>query len=1245
MKKLFTSFFQIKSIILLLFFSLVVANAQTYTKTILTSGGPFSALTKDNSGNIYTIKATSATTASVYKYASGATTGTEIYSGLTRDGITYPWGLAVSSSGNVYVSTSFDKEISKIIKLTVSGTTYTASDFQTANNYYTGLTIDKSDNLYALQYNSTAKKYKIVKYSNITTANSAGTDVYNNIDSGAGLSYPTNLAINSDGEFYYNEPFSVDGSNTKKGGITKIKSSNSSVLSSNSYATAVSIDENDNVYTLEGNGSNSDYKINKYPKGSTTSTSVSVIGTTTLAKSSDFIYPYGVIFTNNTGYYLDGDDGTLGGSLVKLTLNNVAPTFTNLNGDAVAWPGVGNTVNLDSGNNVNVKDADFEALNNGQGNWKGATLKVQRTGTAITSDSFWFNNSSFTIRENSIQAHGGTFATFTIVNGVLEINFTSEGTIATTNLVNEVVKGISYRNDTPAGNANIQFTLNDGFATANAVVTVTSDLIYVTSIIEESMVNLLNGVSLTEAFLIGNQQATLEPKIVFTSAVNGQSSMMTSSISLNKGFILDVGTNNFTINFTIFPVMITHLTKVGVGKLTINNLNANFFNFNFNVNEGTLASEGSNSLNMLNIKKEATLEGKGTIQATVNVEGNVKVGGNTTGILNINGMLKMLPNSNFYTRIINGVSDVVNVNGSSILNGNLIVASTNYVPVLGNQFTFIKNTTPIIGTFNNYLEGSFYTINGKKFKVSYKSGTGNDFTITYQDYSTIWENNEWSNGSPDNTKDAILRQQYNQNITANTLSFETNVTVPTGIVYTITNGVINQGNHNIVFEDGAYLVQISNVSNTGNISFKRNSKPIYRLETMDWSSPVLGQNIFQLSPGTLQNRFYHFKELTNNWVNDITPTSTFTPAEYVAFRSPNTFNNYGEGAAKVFEGTFTGVPNNGVVSKLVTKNNFGNNAIGNPYPSPIDLNKFFNSNQFVAKIFVWTHSNPIINGVYNGNNWIVNTKGMGWNDPLITNNVIGVGQGFIAQVTIADPIQFSNEMRVVSPQTISYKNNVEDDKFWLSLINDSNVMNSTLIGYKDGSTLDYDNDFDAAPMEEFSGIYSTIQDKYMSIQGRGAQFDSKDQVKLGLKFNSAANYTIKLAKTSGLFSTGQSIYLKDNELNKITDLTREDYLFIGDKGEFKNRFEIVYENKTLGTNENSTDAGIIIYSANQQIHVKANDTIETVKVFDLSGQIIKTINSVNDKNLTFSILKESKIGVVLVELKNGQHISKKVIIK
>ncbi|GEM_PF-906685 len=1244
MKKMFTSFIQIKTIFFLIIFSLVVANAQTYTKTILTSGGPFSALTKDNSGNIYVIKATSTTTASVYKYANGASTGTVIYSGLTRDGFTYPWGLAVSSNGTVYVSTSFDQDISKIIKLTVSGNNYIASDFQTANNYYTGLTIDKNDNLYALQYDSAVNKYKIVKYSNITTLNSPGTDVYKNIDSDGGLSYPTNIAINSDGELYYNEPFSIDGTNMKRGGITKIKNSSSSVISTNSYATAVSIDQNDNLYTFEGNGSNSNYKINKYVKGSTTSTSITVNGSTALGKSSEFIYPYGVLFINNTGYYLDGDDGILGGSLVKLTLNNVAPTFTNLNGDAVAWPGVGNYVNLDSGSNVNVKDSDFEALNNGQGDWKGATFKVQRTSTAVTSDSFWFYNPSFTIRENSIQAYGLTFATFTIEKGVLEINFTSSGTIATTNLVNEVVKSITYRNDTPAGDANIQFTLNDGYATANANVNVTADLIYVTSNIEESGINLLNGVSLTEALFIGKTSTYPSVNIIFSQQVNNLILFPLLVPNLKQNTSFDVGNNNISINFNMLPWLFTNLSKIGAGKLAINNLMSQMPMTTFTANAGILGLTGNNNINV-NIQPGVILEAEGTLQGNVFVSGDLKIGGDTTGVLNINGALNFMPNSKFYLRINNGISDVINLNGPTILTGDLVVTPTNYTPVLGNQFTFIKNSNPIIGAFNNYPEDSFYTINGKKFKVSYKSGTGNDFSLIYKDYSTIWENSQWSNGIPNNTKDAILRQQYSYNITANSLSFETNVTVPTGIIYTITNEVVNQGNHNIVFEDGAYLLQTNNVTNIGNISFKRNSKPIYRLETMDWSSPVLGQNIFQLSPGTLENRFYHFNEATNNWINDITATSVFTQGEYVAFRSPNTFNNYNEGLPKIFEGTFTGVPNNGSVNKMVTKNNFGNNAIGNPYPSPIDLSKFFDLNPSVTKIFMWTHNSPIINGVYNGNNWIVNTKGMGWNDPMITHDIIGVGQGFIAQVTNASPIQFSNAMRVGSQQVISYKNNAEDDKFWLSLIKDSNVMNSTLIGYKDGSTIDFDNDFDAEPIEVFPGIYSIINDKYMSIQGRGSQFDSKDGVKLGLKFNSVDNYTIKLSRTSGLFSTGQSIYLIDNELNKIIDLTKEDYLFIGDKGDFKNRFEIVYENKSLGTNENPTDTGVTIYNNNQQVHVKSNEIIETVKVFDLSGQILKVLNSVKDKNLAFSVLKQSKIVIVLVELKSGQHISKKLIIK
>ncbi len=1261
MKKLFTSFIQIKLIILFLLFSTVDLYSQTYTKSVIESSGPYSAIAKDKSGNIYTIKATSETKASVYKFSNGSTKGTEIYSGLTRDGITYPWGLAVSSTGVVYVSTSFDQDLSKIIKLTSAGSTYTANDFQITNNYYTGLTFDKNDNLYALQYDSSTKKYKIVKYDNLKTINSAGTDMYKNIESGEGLSYPTNLAIDSRGDIFYNEPFSIDGTDIKKGGISKVSNSITSSISTNTYSTALFIDENNDLYALEGSGSNSDYKINKYTDGNKTSTSILVGSSDLLAKSSDFIYPYGILSSNNALYYLDGDDGILGGSLVKLTLNNTPPSITNLNLDTVPWAGIGNYVKLDFNNNASVNDADFEELNNGQGDWKGAKLKIQRKDVAITNDSFWFSNPAFTVMENSLHAHGGTFANFTYENGVLEITFNSLQTIATTNLVNEVLRSITFRNDEPAGNSNIQFTFNDGFDTTDAIVTVTSNNIYVNSSVEESTINHSNGISLTEALLIANDIFITNPTIVFNAGL--QPINLSSPLSSYKPIILDVQNNHISINFNKdLKHSISNLTKIGSGTLKATNFQLPLIPLILNVTAGKLSIENfntsvnSNIMGNITVASGATLEAQGDVEANLLISGSLVIGGDTTGVLNTKGLLHLLPSSNFYLRIKDKVSDVITLDGQSMLNGNLIVTHTNYVPTLEDQFIFIKSLNSIGGSFNSYPEGLSYNINGEKFRISYKSGTGNDVSLTYKDYTTIWENSKWSNGNPDYTKDAIIKEQYNESVTANSVTFDTNITIPTGVTYSIKNQVMNLNNRQVVFEDGAYLVQENSVTNSGNISFKRKSKPIYRLETMDWSSPVTGQKIFDLSPLTLTNRFYHYDETTNTWVNNLTSNSVFTPGEYIAFRAPNTYNNYGSGSKQVFEGTFTGVPNNGVVNIPITLNNFGNNAVGNPYPSPIDLDKFLGSNPLISKVFVWTHSKPIIDGNYNGNNWITYSKGSGWDNPTISNNVIGIGQGFIVQIAQQQitpllppfpyiPLQFYNTMRVGSQPTISYKNAIENDKFWLSLLHGDEVMNHTLIGYISGSTINNDSEFDAEPMEIYPGIYSLLNNQLMAIQARGSKFDMNDEIKLGLKFNSADNYTIKIAKTNGLFSQGQSIFLKDHELNKIIDLTKEDYQFISDKGEFKNRFEIVYQASTLGTIENTMNNDVIIYNSGQQINIKADEMIQSVKVFDLSGKLITSFNSVNDKKLTFSIPKQTNIAIVVVNLINGKQISKKVMIK
>ncbi len=525
---------------------------------------------------------------------------------------------------------------------------------------------------------------------------------------------------------------------------------------------------------------------------------------------------------------------------------------------------------------------------------------------------------------------------------------------------------------------------------------------------------------------------------------------------------------------------------------------------------------------------------------------------------------------------------------------------------------------------------------------------------------TIWENGVWSNGEPTSTKDAILRASYPNDLIAKTLTFEADVTVPSGTTYTVVQNVTNVS-HQVVFEHGAYLVQyFDNVPNVGNISFKRQSEPIYRLETLDWSSPVTGQNVLALSPKTLQNRFYRFNETTNNWIANIGETDVFQKGEYIAFRAPNDFNNYGAGDSKVFEGTFTGIPNNGIVTMMLTKNNFGNNAVGNPYPSPIDLKRMISNNSTgmftISKVFVWTHKNPIVNGEFTGNNWMIYNDQMGWNDPTETSTTIGVGQGFIVQIEskfpqgplpgISNPMPliFTTDMRVTGNEVVSYKTQ-EDDKFWLSFSKDDQTLNSTLIGYKEGSTKQYESTFDSEPMQVYPGIYSLLDQKEMSIQGRGAEFDEQDQVDLAVKTLTDGNYTISLAKTNGIFSQGQSIYLIDKELNKTTDLSKEAYHFISDKGYFTDRFEIVYKNNVLSTNDLNDKNKLAIYTENQTVYIKLAEKLKSLKIYTMEGSLVKSISPINTFETHVDLSNHTKIYVVWVECYNGTKISKKIIVK
>jgi len=363
--------------------------------------------------------------------------------------------------------------------------------------------------------------------------------------------------------------------------------------------------------------------------------------------------------SNGSGSNTGGENVTTSGGTTNSSYDpNTVPTTSNLSGDSVAWAGVGNTVSLDASGNANLADTELDALNSSNGNWADATLTVQRSGTAISSDTFGFDTSGalFTVSGGNLQSGGLTFATFTNTNGVLTITFTSSGTTATSALVDNVAQRITYRNDTPSGDATVSFTLTDGDGGTATVadVTVTSNSIYVTNSTDTSTIDVTNGVSFSEAVAIAAADATGSQTIVFDSSL-ASTALSISSVSLNESLTIDMDsasgmslttgtitlgaattqtfTNGTGDTATISGVIAGSgaLTKSGAGGLTLSGTNT--YTGTTSVSAGTLTVSGGNAIatgSSLSVSSGATfaLSSNETL-GNISGAGSITLGSNT----------------------------------------------------------------------------------------------------------------------------------------------------------------------------------------------------------------------------------------------------------------------------------------------------------------------------------------------------------------------------------------------------------------------------------------------------------------------------------------------------------------------------------------------------------------------------------------------------------------------------------------
>ena len=620
--------------------------------------------------------------------------------------------------------------------------------------------------------------------------------------------------------------------------------------------------------------------------------------------------------------------------------------------------------------------------------------------------------------------------------------------------------------------------------------------------------------------------------------------------------------------------------------------------------------------------------------------------------------------------------------------------------------------------------------------------------------TATWNGSEWSwsDGTTTNTLPTIgatlqvvIDGPYNTGSVAPQGSFSAcNLTISsTGSLTIADNTYVEVENNLTVGASGIIDVQpygafvqnddSSHVINNGTMSVDKITAPMDAwYEYTYWSSPVEGETFENAINQSEPSRRYIFSgqnfldataEVNNDGATDPGQDDIDDDGDAWQWVSGSTEMIAGVGYATTmgedffigppmsplpyeFRFTFTGDFNNGEyivpiyrnVSEL-DDNNW--NMIGNPYPSAIDVDLFFNVNvidiptgnppmpptgAIDGTIYLWSQNTPP-SALANGSNAlnfsdsdyaVINgASETAGGDGILPERFIPSGQAFFVSMSndaVANletgtvhtsDVIFRNNMRVANTTANSQffkntnsKGNAKPNKLWINLTSNQGAFNQTAIAYVEGATNNFDGTYFDAPKPSAivtaAILYTNIDgsNKKFTIQGKAEHSINQDEIiSLGFKTNTDVStlLTLSIDHLEGDFLTGNTIYLKDNLLNTLHDLSASNYTFTSDVGEFNTRFEIVFSANALSVNDIAADANALKISELQddqvQFSTSNNLSIKSVRIYDLLGRQLynlrgnRSIEVYNLSNLS------SAVFIAKIELSNGAIITKKAIKK
>ena len=707
----------------------------------------------------------------------------------------------------------------------------------------------------------------------------------------------------------------------------------------------------------------------------------------------------------------------------------------------------------------------------------------------------------------------------------------------------------------------------------------------------------------------------------------------------------------------------------------------------------------------------------------------------TYTIFNLDGIndLLVLSTSRLGINAFNNKIDLVGNNTAWCENKSLVRSSC--------ATTFPKTTFDL----EDWVEFSVAEVADANSQTNAVLGRHNFDKLKWIGLTAHWEEVDLSTSKPDRSREINMLVPYNTNplgsFEACSLDLANGVTVnvaPTNFIKVQISVKVNLG-ASLDVQNGGSLVMVKDsyngVSgpdlvqlNNGTVNVTKTTNGVNGFtDYVYWSSPLTYNNalnhplnsianLFPPNMSTYQRIYKSFNEnYYDGWDTQIGTSGgagsdgdddnidqwyRLNAVERSELMRPgNGYIGYGE--TTDYNLNFRGQANNGVVSVPVYRNDsaFGDNSnlIGNPYPSPIDLNRLFEVNKDLIDpvAFMWgrtpfdglyTYPNPTVYGPisFSEDNYLIYNPTMlllgNWtnnNLPFNANGILATCQSFFIRTRklnrttllpiipldntgqsdnqLAGNLVFNNYMRSTSPlNTFARGANQSSDgqnKLWVNLTNESQHKTAQLgIAFLENGKDNFDPSED---VEAFAGrnlnFYTKQKDKDLIINALSG-FNKQKTILLGIiNLLNEKKLTISIDKKSGELKNND-IYLYDNFTSKIFNLTNDSYNFEPTEKIIENRFTLLFQNKVETEISDIEQNKVVIFAKDGLVTINSltDKIIKSVYISDLytpsvGGVEIAKNENINNKMFSFRVDSKYKILNIRVLLEDGTVINKKII--